>query len=139
MDRPLAWSRVASARVASLATIGADGSAHLVPCVLALAEDVAYTPVDAKPKRTRSLQRLADIARDPRVVVLVHNWVEDWAQLWWVRLQGRARTVSAAAELEAARRLLLEKYAQYRDARELDPVIAIDIESWRAWSASSKR
>jgi PPOX class probable F420-dependent enzyme len=105
--------------------------------VLAIAGDTIYTPVDSKPKHTRELARLGDIERDPRASLLVHRWDEDWAQLWWVRLEGVARIVRTSHELDAARRLLLAKYAQYTEGTELDPVIAIDIESWRAWSAST--
>jgi PPOX class probable F420-dependent enzyme len=105
--------------------------------VLAIAGDTIYTPVDSKPKHTRDLARLRDIERDPRASLLVHRWDEDWAQLWWVRLEGVARIVRTSHELDAARRLLLAKYAQYTEGTELDPVIAIDIESWRAWSAST--
>ena len=52
----------AAARVARLATVGADGSPHLVPIVFALAGEVIHTAVDAKPKRHRALRRLANIA-----------------------------------------------------------------------------
>ena len=55
--------RFAQARVARLATAGADGRPHLVPIVFAVAErstdDVIYSVVDAKPKRTTPLRRTA--------------------------------------------------------------------------------
>ena len=128
---------MADARVATLATIGPDGAPHLVPCVFALTGATLYTPVDAKPKSTRDLQRLRDIARDPRVSILIHEWHEDWSRLWWVRLDGRARILTSGAELDTARDLLLAKYAQYRRAGELDPVIAVDVLHRREWSAAS--
>ena len=136
MDRSTAWRLAAAARVATLATISAEGSPHVVPCVFALAERTAYTPVDAKPKRTRDLQRVRNLERDPRVAMLIQGWDEDWSRLWWVRLEGRGRMVASSPELSAARSLLLDKYAQYRDPAELDPVIAVDIAVWRAWSAA---
>lgn len=128
--------RAASARVATLATIGLDGAPHLVPCVFVLTGDTLYTPVDAKPKSTRDLQRLRDIARDPRVSILIHEWHEDWRRLWWVRLDGRARVLPPGDELDRARDLLLAKYAQYRRGDELDPVIAVDVHTRRTWSAA---
>jgi PPOX class probable F420-dependent enzyme len=90
--------------------------------------------VDAKPKRSRSLARLADIGRDPRVGLLVQGWSEDWAQLWWVRLDGRAG-LAAGGDLALARARLLQRYPQYTDPAELDPVITVAVTAWRAWRA----
>jgi nitroimidazol reductase NimA-like FMN-containing flavoprotein (pyridoxamine 5'-phosphate oxidase superfamily) len=47
--------RFAAARVARLATVGADGAPHLVPLVFAVDGDTVYSAVDAKPKRTTAL------------------------------------------------------------------------------------
>jgi PPOX class probable F420-dependent enzyme len=66
--------RFAEARVAHLATVRPDGAPHLVPIVFALEDDRVYTAIDDKPKRTRELQRLANIAADPRVSVLVDSY-----------------------------------------------------------------
>ena len=129
-------SLAASARVATLATLRTDGTPHLVPCVFVVSGDVLYTAVDRKPKRVRELQRLRNIERDPRVALLMQHWDEDWTRLWWARVDGVARVTTVADELATARRLLLDKYPQYRDATELDPVIAVDVQRWRVWSAS---
>jgi PPOX class probable F420-dependent enzyme len=136
MDRSTAWALVANARVATLGTVRADGSPHLVPCVYAPADPVVYIPVDAKPKRSRALTRLANLEADPRAVILVHGWDEDWSQLWWVRLDGRGRLLDDPSEMEYPRRLLLARYAQYTDPSELHPIIAVHVDSWTAWSAA---
>lgn len=81
---------VADARVARLATADGSGAPHLVPIVFALDSDVIHTCVDDKPKSTRRLRRLADIAENPRVCVLVDHYSDDWSQLWWVRIDGIA-------------------------------------------------
>ena len=77
-----ARGRFAQARVARLATVGADGRPHLVPIVFAVAEraghDVIYSVVDAKPKRTTALRRLANVAENPPVSLLVDHYEEDW-------------------------------------------------------------
>ena len=57
-----ARERFAAARVARLATASPDGRPHIVPIVFAVRGDVIYSVVDAKPKRTMSLQRLPNIA-----------------------------------------------------------------------------
>lgn len=123
--------RVADARVATLATLEADGRPHLVPVTYALEGDVLYSTVDHKPKTTTALKRLANIRRDSRVAVLVHNYGEDWATLWWCRLSGSA---SILEDADAARRLLAEKYEQYRERLPSGPVIAVAIENWTGWS-----
>src|ERR1700753_1143105 len=79
--------------IARLATSAADGKPHLVPVVFAVAaddHDVVYTAVDAKPKTTQRLRRLANIAPNPAVSLLVDHYAADWSQLWWVRADGIA-------------------------------------------------
>ncbi|UQU62930.1 TIGR03668 family PPOX class F420-dependent oxidoreductase [Couchioplanes caeruleus] len=122
--------RFAAARVARLATVTPGGAPHLVPIVFALVGDVVHTAVDAKPKRHRALQRLVNIAHEPRVSVLADHYDEDWATLWWVRADGIA-TVSEEAEPA-----LLAKYPQYRDTPPPGPFLRIAVQRWTAWSGS---
>ncbi len=128
--------RLAAARVARLATADGSGVPHLVPIVFALDGDAIHTCVDDKPKTTRRLRRLADIAENPRVSVLVDHYDDDWSQLWWVRIDGIA-SVHGADSDAGTRGLdaLAHKYAQYRAQRPSGPVITIDRLSWRSWSA----
>jgi PPOX class probable F420-dependent enzyme len=128
-----AAERFAAARVARLATVGRDGTPHLVPITFALAGDVIYSAVDAKPKRHRRLQRLANIAHEPRVSVLVDRYDDDWTALWWVRADGVAQVLpSSPAALEA----LSAKYPQYRTAPPPGPFIEIAVSRWSSWSAT---
>jgi len=127
---------VARARVARLATLDADGRPHLVPIVFALVGDTLYSAVDAKPKRSRTLRRIENARERPDVTVLVDRYDEDWAQLWWVRIRGRARVLDEGDEASAALEALTAKYPQYNDEPPGPPVLAIDLEDWRAWSAS---
>jgi PPOX class probable F420-dependent enzyme len=131
-----ARSRFASARVARLATAGADGRPHVVPIVFALAGDTIYSAVDAKPKRTTALRRLANVRDNRRVAVLVDHYDDDWGALWWVRADGSGRILEAADdEARVAVELLAERYPQYRDEPPRGPVLAIDVERWSGWSA----
>ena len=125
--------RFAAAPVARLATVGRDGAPHLVPIVFALVGGVIYSAVDAKPKRHTRLQRLANIAREPRVSVLADRYADDWTALWWVRADGVARVLpSSAAALEA----LTAKYPQYRTAPPPGPFLEIEVRRWSSWSAA---
>ena len=130
-----ARARLAAARVARLATADAGGVPHVVPIVFALAGDTIYSAVDAKPKRSRRLKRLANVAANPRVAVLADHYDDDWSALWWVRADGSAR-VLAAGEPEAAEALALltERYEQYREQPPPGPVLAIDVERWSGWA-----
>ncbi len=94
-----ARARFAAARVARLATAGADGRPHLVPVVFAVSGDIIYSAVDAKPKRTTALRRLANVRQNPAVALLVDHYVDDdWGALWWVRADGRGRVLDPAGE-----------------------------------------
>lgn len=129
-----ARARLAAARVARLATADAAGTPHVVPITFVLAGDTIYSAVDAKPKRTQRLKRLANIGENPRVAVLADHYDDDWSALWWVRADGSAR-VLAADEPEAAEAmaLLAERYEQYREQPPPGPVLAISVERWSGW------
>ena len=80
--------------MARLATADAGGRPHLVPVVFAVDDDRVYSVVDAKPKRTTALRRLANVAENPAVALLVDHYDDaDWDALWWVRAEGRGRVL----------------------------------------------
>ena len=130
--------RVARERVARLATVDPDGRPHLVPIVFALVGDTLYTAVDEKPKRSRTLRRIENARERPDVTVLVDHYEDDWTKLWWVRLRGRARVLDEGdEEAERALSALSAKYEQYRDDPPGVPVLAVDVDDWRGWSAGT--
>ena len=129
---------LAEARRATLATIAADGHPRLVPICFVVADDVIWSPIDEKPKSTmepRRLARVRDIARDPRVTLLVDRWSEDWAELAWLRIEGRAELVESIDRVVQA---LRAKYPQYADHDlEHRPMLGISIERAVSWFASA--
>ena len=143
-----ARSRFAAARVGVLATAGSDGRPHVVPVVFAVSGDVIYSAVDAKPKRTTALRRLANIRENSAVALLVDHYDDaDWGALWWVRADGRGRVLdpagetpsgagddpaAEAAEAHRAIALLRERYPQQEAT---GAVLAVDVERWTGWSA----
>jgi PPOX class probable F420-dependent enzyme len=116
--------------VARLATIRPDGSPRVVPICFALDGNTLYSAVDEKPKRTRRLARLDDIGRDPRVEVVIDRYDDDWSQLWWVRLRGRAQVVEHD---DRALELLCAKYPQYRERRPKGPFVVVEIDARIDW------
>ncbi len=130
-----ARARFAAARVARLATADPTGRPHLVPIVFGVEADHVYSAVDAKPKRTTALRRLANVRANPLVALLVDHYDDaDWAALWWVRADGRGRVLDPdEAEAQRAISLLGERYPQHRAT---GAVLAVDVDRWSGWSAS---
>jgi PPOX class probable F420-dependent enzyme len=121
------------ARVARLATAGADGLPHLVPLVFVVDDDTVYWAVDHKPKSGARLRRLANIADNPSVCLLADHYDDDWSRLWWARADGVARVLTqpdAAPALE----LLMHRYTQYRTEPPPGPVVAVAVTRWSGWS-----
>jgi len=137
MDEARCRARLSAARVGHLATVRPDGRPHVVACCFALQGDRLWTAVDAKPKATRRLQRLANVRAHPWASLLVDHYEEDWDALWWVRADGAASVldVDATAERERALAALAAKYEQYAAAPPQGEVIAIAVERWSGWSA----
>jgi len=100
--------------------------------------DRIYSAVDDKPKRTTELQRLANIAAEPRVSVLADHYEEEWSELWWVRADGRAEVLREGAEREHALDLLGDRYAAYRERRPSAAVIRVDVDRWTAWPEAER-
>jgi PPOX class probable F420-dependent enzyme len=125
----------AAARLARLATLGADGFPHLVPICFALDGDVIWSAVDRKPKSGRRLQRLRNIAAEPRVSALADYYEDaDWSALWWVRADGRARVIQRGdGGRERGLELLASRYAQYRADPPDGELIAVEVERWSGW------
>jgi PPOX class probable F420-dependent enzyme len=143
VDPSEARARFVVARAAHLATADPRGRPHLVPIVFAVADQTIYTAVDdVKPKATLRLRRIANIAANPAVALMVDHYEDDWQRLWWVRVDGTARLLEPEEpEAAGARALLQARYSQYRDAPPPGVVIAIDVDRWTGWAAedSSQR
>jgi len=120
-------------RVARLATVAPGGRPHLVPVVFAVAGGVVYTAVDAKPKTTQRLRRLANIESNPQVSLLVDHYADDWTQLWWLRVDGVAAVHTDGDAVDIGRRLLRAKYPQYQTVTLDGPVIAVAVRRWSSW------
>ncbi|HEV7825480.1 MAG TPA: TIGR03668 family PPOX class F420-dependent oxidoreductase [Mycobacteriales bacterium] len=129
--------RFAAARVARLATADASGRPHIVPLVFAVRGDTLYSAVDAKPKRTTALRRLANVTANPPVALLVDHYDDaDWDALWWVRAEGTGRVLDPADdEARHAVTLLADRYPRHRADPPAGPVLAVDVERWSGWSA----
>ncbi len=135
LDPAEARARFAGSSVLRLATAGADGRPHLVPCTFAV-DDAGRVVIgiDSKPKSSASLRRLRNIAENPRVSLLADHYSGDWAQLWWARADGTAVIERAGPEHAGHWALLRSKYPQYAGQILDGPVIVVTVSSWTGWA-----
>ncbi len=138
MEEPPAWviAALRDARVARLGTVDSAGAVRLVPVCLAVVGEWVVGAVDHKPKRTGQLRRLDDIQATGSATVLVDHYAEDWSELWWVRVRGRAEVATSGEARDAALDALVAKYAQYRAHRPQGAMWRIAIDELRWWRAS---
>ena len=137
MQTPELRRRFASSPVAHLSTVRPDGRPHVVPMVFALVGDTVYTAVDAKPKRSRDLQRLANVRAEPRCALLVDHYEDDWRRLWWVRADGRGEVVDAPFAAHPGIQALMQRFPQYRDEPPSGPLLVITVERWNGWASTA--
>ena len=121
------------ARVARLGTVDAEGAVRLVPICFALVDGWLASAVDHKPKRTGQLRRLDDMRAAGRATVLIDHYAEDWTELWWVRVRGRAEVHEDGAERDDALDALQTKYEQYRDHPPTGAVWRVALDELRWW------
>lgn len=121
--------------VARLATVDGERP-HLVPVVFCELDGALVVPVDGKPKSGARLKRLRNIERNPAVAILIDRYSDDWAELRWTRIDGRAEIVPSDDRIRAA---LEAKYPQYEHVDIGATAIRVTIERVASWSAKGKR
>ena len=123
------------ARRAVLSTVDDKGRPHAVPVIYAVIGSDIATPIDRKPKTGRPLGRLKNLEANPNATLLVDRWSEEWSELAWVMVRGRA-TLEPAAESEAEIEAIISRYTEYRETLENSDVIRLVPErvSWWSWS-----
>jgi PPOX class probable F420-dependent enzyme len=132
-------TRLKEARVARLATFNATSEPHIVPVCFVYDGNIFYTAIDRKPKRVaaKRLTRLRNIRAAPHVALLIDQYDEDWTQLWYILVRGKAKLLPKSAQKERARaiRKLSAKYPQYAEGMLAHnaPVVRITPERTTAW------
>jgi PPOX class probable F420-dependent enzyme len=133
---PWALALLRDARVGRLATADRAGRPLAVPVCYAFDGARLFSAVDAKPKSTRNLRRLRNIAANPNVSLVVDVWDEDWSRLCWVMVEGRAEVLTTGPDFTRAIDLLVDKYPQYQQLRldrQQGAVVAVTPERVLAW------
>jgi hypothetical protein len=90
-------------------------------------------PIDTvKPKRGSRLQRLRNLNGDDRTVLLVEHYDDDWSQLWWVRVHGKAREAEpTSGDLDR----LANAFPAYAAPGSVTSVIVLTPTDVTGWSA----
>jgi PPOX class probable F420-dependent enzyme len=110
-----------------------------VPVCFVYDGKVFYSALDRKPKRValERLARLRHITASPQIALLIDEYYENWGQLWYILVRGKAKLIPKSARTERAQaiRQLRAKYPQYAAAMLPDdsPVIRITPERVTSW------
>lgn len=124
-------------RAARLATADEHGSPHLVPVCYSFDGTYFYIALDEKPKRVEKtqLRRVRNIEARHEASLLIDQYDDDWSQLGYILIHGKAELLAPEHERHGAILILLrERYVQYRTmALEQYPVIMITPDKITAW------
>ena len=124
------WARLGEAGHGVLATAHPERGVDAVPVVFVVDDHRRLlVPVDTvKAKSTTRLQRLVNLERDPRCVLLVDEYHDDWSKLWWVRVHATAvATDRAPSELE--------RFEQYRAPGSVVGALRLTPTAITGWTA----
>src|SRR4051812_26018050 len=116
-----------------LATVHPARGVDAVPVVFAAMDDGRLAiPVDTvKPKSTTRLQRIVNVEVDPRCVLLVDHYDDDWSRLWWVRVHAHAEVTDIVPDA-------LRRFAAYASPEAVVAAIVLaptEVTGWRATSS----
>ena len=130
LDADSAWSLLLSTDHGVLSTVHEERGVDAVPVVFAAVDDRRLAiPIDTvKAKSTTRLQRLANIDRDPRCVLLVDHYDDDWSQLWWVRVHAQASVADVVPDA-------LRRFPAYAAPDAIVAAIVLtptEVTGWRA-------
>jgi PPOX class probable F420-dependent enzyme len=130
-------------RVARLATADAHGAPHVIPLCYAREGDRFYFVIDDKPKRGTplGLQRMRNIAANPRVALVIDDYGDDWTRLAYLLVRGEATRVNDPDEYDKLLKALRRRYPQYRLmplALASHPMVRIIAQRAHFWRASKR-
>lgn len=124
-------------RVARLATADEHGSPHVIPVCYAFDGTYFYIALDEKPKRVEvtQLRRVHNIEARHEASLLIDQYSDDWSQLGYVLIHGRAELIAPDHQLHAPALVLLRtRYMQYWTMDlERNPVIMITPDKIASW------
>lgn len=109
-------------RVCRVATMGLDGTPHLVPVCHVVADGKIYFASGNDGRKVQNLKA------NPRVAVTVDLYSDAWANLKGVMVQGTTTLIDKGPRFKKIRALLYRKYPQYPDEAALDESDSVVVE-----------
>ncbi|MEM1525267.1 MAG: pyridoxamine 5'-phosphate oxidase family protein [Nitrososphaerales archaeon] len=120
-------------RVGRLATISKDNSIHIVPVCYVYDGESILIGTDLHSRK------IFNIKRNKNVSIVIDRYVEDWSKLKGLMIQGEAFILESGEEFNKARKLLYEKYPQYKQQAPIEEgesaIIKISIKRVIAWDS----
>ena len=117
-----------------LGTVHPARGVDAVPVVFVVHDGQVIVPIDTvKPKSGRRLQRVVNLETDPRCVLLVDGYDDDWTRLWWVRVHGRAVVAEPTDDRLTA---LADAFPAYRASGSVTGVLVLTPETVTGWTAA---
>lgn len=143
MDASECRQRLREASHGVLSTLHPARGVDAVPVVIAVVGDDVVIPVDrVKAKRSTELQRVRNLRKDPRCVLLVDHYDDDWRRLWWVRAHAEGALLDEddtdsddAIVARAGRAALAIRFPAYREPDAIASVLRLRptaVTGWRA-------
>lgn len=112
---------LAQERVCRVATVGRDGTPHLVPvCHVVHDGKIYFGSGDGR--------KVANLRDNPHIAVTVDLYAEDWSHLKGVMVQGTAALIARGPGFTRARAWLYAKYPQYEAEAALSPADSVIVE-----------
>ena len=145
-DRSEIVETLNNSKIARLATVDPENNQpYLVPVVFVFNGYNIFIPIDDKPKKTgnsNQLKRVKNIQKNPNISFLIDTYDDDWNNLSYLMIQGKARIVVNRLKdidtIKTAHSLLSEKYLQYKNLVGMgDSCIVIDIQKVIKWKYSN--
>ena len=109
-----------------------------MPICYVLREGKLYTPIDEKRKKKapEDLRRIINIKANPNVCIVVDHYEENWRQLRFVMIHGKAKIIRSGKEHAHAITDLRRKYQQYQSMNlQRRPIITISPARIKTWKA----
>lgn len=135
LDENDCWQLLRQAQRAVLGTVHSDRGVDAVPVVFVIVGGDLVCPIDTvKDKRGGTLQRVTNVLRDPRCVLLADHYEEDWTRLWWVRVHATAAVVEGE-EFAVLRPALARRYPVYEEREAVAAALRLrprQVVGWRA-------
>lgn len=111
-------TRIKEAKVARLATVDQKSYPYVVPVVFVFHENSFFIPLDEKAKTVnpRKLKRVKNIENNPNVTLLIDKYQNDWKNLFFVMIHGKATVTDGKDSrlMDKIYKLLISKYPQYK-------------------------